>query len=79
MTVAPVTDFGSEPLISDEEQTIIEGINSTIAGNRGANEAFPMDDPLVNSDLWKSIHVEVYYKQLIWLGLLRSDAKVELF
>ena len=57
--------------MSDDKQTKIEGSNSTKAGNRGANEAFQKDDPLVNSDLWKSMHVEVYYKHLVLLGLLR--------
>jgi len=65
LTVAPVTDFKSEPLMSDDKQTLIEGINSTKARNPGANEAFQNDDPLVNSDLWKSMHVEVYYEQLV--------------
>ena len=51
--------------MSDDKQTKIEGINSTKAGNRGANEAFQKDDPLVNSDLWKSMYVEVYYEQLV--------------
>ena len=51
--------------MSNDEQTIIEIIDSTKTGNRGTNETFQKDDPLVNSDLWKSIHVEVYYKQLV--------------
>ena len=36
-----------------------------------AIEAVQKDAPLANANLWKSMHVEVYYKHFVLLGLLR--------
>ena len=71
LTVAPATYFKSELLMSDDERSIIEGTNPTKILNRGAIEAFQNDVPLANANLWKSAHVEVYYKHPVLLGLLR--------
>ena len=71
LTAAPATDFKSELLMSDDEQTITEGTNPTEVLNRGAIEAFKKNTPLANANLWKSMHIEVYYKHLFLLGLLR--------
>lgn len=71
LKAAPATDFKSELLTSDDERNIIEGTNPTKILNRGAIEAFQKDAPLANANFWKSMHVEVYYKHLVLLGLLR--------
>ena len=64
LETAPVTVVMSGPLMSDDEQTIIGSFYLIEAADRAAIEAFQKDDPLVEADLWKSMHVNVFHKRV---------------
>ena len=61
---APVEVVMSGPLMSDDEQTIIGSFYLIEAPDRAAIEAFQKDDPLVQADIWKSAHVNVFHKRV---------------